>query len=83
MTMKETEDSFASNLCRCTGYRPILDTFKSFASDASPAMKTKIQDIEVTVEEVKFYSKMKVENNLPRNFCFRNCIIRKHAKVVH
>lgn len=45
--MKETENSFASNLCRCTGYRPILDTFKSFASDAPPMMKTKIKDIEV------------------------------------
>lgn len=45
--MKEIENSFASNLCRCTGYRPILDTFKSFASDSPPVMRDKIQDIEV------------------------------------
>lgn len=47
MTMEEIENSFASNLCRCTGYRPILDAFKSFASDAPPAMIAKIKDIEV------------------------------------
>ncbi|CAK1542919.1 unnamed protein product [Leptosia nina] len=43
MTQCEIENSFGSNNCRCTGYRPILDAFKSFASDAP---KPKIIDIE-------------------------------------
>lgn len=32
-TMEEIEDAFQGNLCRCTGYRPILQGFRTFASD--------------------------------------------------
>ncbi|CAG4997118.1 unnamed protein product [Parnassius apollo] len=46
LSMLELENSFGSNTCRCTGYRPILDTIKSFAVDASPELCHKVQDIE-------------------------------------
>lgn len=36
MTTKEIEDLFDGNICRCTGYRPILDGFKQFACDYNP-----------------------------------------------
>lgn len=33
-TEQEIEESFDGNLCRCTGYRPILDAAKTFAVDS-------------------------------------------------
>ncbi|KPI90997.1 Xanthine dehydrogenase [Papilio xuthus] len=44
LTMLEIEQSFGSNICRCTGYRTILEAFKTFAVDA-PVSKG-IMDIE-------------------------------------
>jgi len=35
------------NICRYTGYRPILDVFKGFASDALPQLAKDVCDIEV------------------------------------
>ncbi|XP_022826529.1 indole-3-acetaldehyde oxidase-like [Spodoptera litura] len=46
LTMSEMEESFGSNTCRCTGFRPILDTIKSFAIDASPEICQRVRDIE-------------------------------------
>ncbi|XP_049875013.1 xanthine dehydrogenase-like [Pectinophora gossypiella] len=44
LTKLEIEKSFGSNVCRCTGYRPILDAFKKFAIDTPNP--TKLPDIE-------------------------------------
>ncbi|CAG9761736.1 unnamed protein product [Ceutorhynchus assimilis] len=49
-TELEIEDSFGGNLCRCTGYRPILTAFKKLASDSDD------------IEDVGLCSKAKCES---------------------
>ena len=50
-TEEQIEDSLAGNLCRCTGYRPIIDAFRVFAKTddslytASPSEKANGQAI--------------------------------------
>ncbi|KAL5006950.1 hypothetical protein ScPMuIL_015756 [Solemya velum] len=45
-TKQEVEDSFGGVVCRCTGYRSILDAMKSFASNSTPNPRLPPTDIE-------------------------------------
>lgn len=65
ITQAEIENSFAGNICRCTGYRPILDAFKALASDSDE----KIPDIEDYVPCYKRENCMKACEEKKTSFC--------------
>ncbi|XP_061428611.1 LOW QUALITY PROTEIN: xanthine dehydrogenase-like [Lethenteron reissneri] len=52
-SQQEVEDVFDGNICRCTGYRPILDAMKSFAKDGKSPLSPSCLDI----EDLKFCPK--------------------------
>ncbi|KAI5643279.1 molybdopterin-binding domain of aldehyde dehydrogenase domain-containing protein [Phthorimaea operculella] len=66
LTKLDIEKSFGSNICRCTGYRPILEAFKTFATDTGVADLPDIEDLNICNKDGKC-KKQKCEE---QDWCF-------------
>ncbi|CAH2056999.1 unnamed protein product, partial [Iphiclides podalirius] len=53
LTQSQIEESFGSNTCRCTGFVPILEAFKSFASDLHSAELPDIEELNLCKSQGK------------------------------
>ena len=54
--MEDIENVLDGNLCRCTGYRPILDAFKSFANNVEGV--SDIEDVQTCIQRSRAVGKM-------------------------
>lgn len=61
--MLEIEQSLGSNVCRCTGYRPIMDGFKKFAKDSPEKSVLDIEDLHICKKSCKSCDKSNSNEN--------------------
>ena len=63
---QDIEDLIDGNICRCTGYRPILDAFKSFANDKDNGLQLKLNGMSEAAQKMCPITQQKC---VGRNLC--------------
>jgi xanthine dehydrogenase/oxidase len=64
-TMQDIEEGFDGNLCRCTGYRPILDTAKTLTSTTFDKCISYPKQSSLSVDRFEF--RKKLQDYIPKS----------------
>ena len=71
---QDIEDLIDGNICRCTGYRPILDAFKSFADDKDNGLQVKLNGMSEAAQKMCPITQQKC---VGRNLCGQKDMTRQ------